>query len=419
MKSDLDRLMAERDLDALFVSGGVRDNPAMHYLANGAKVGEYTLLIKKRAAEPVLIAIGMERDEAAKSGLQVIERSRYDLPRLLKEESGNQLAAHARMLTAIFGELNVSGKVGLYGREEQGFTLALANELRARLPEITFIGEPTPNVLQLAQLTKDTDELMRIRALAATALGVVADTRQLLAAHAVEKGRLVTENGAPLTVGDVQRQIHRWSVERNLENPEGMIFASGRDAGVPHSRGQEDAPLSLGETIVFDYFPREAGGGYFYDFTRTWCLGHAPPVIEQAHEQVLAAFDLALSELRVGQSCRGLQRVVNDYFEGQGRRTTRTHPGTTEGYVHSLGHGVGLSVHEHPRLAETAAPEERVQAGMALTIEPGLYYPEDGFGIRVEDYVWLHPASGLPETIGVFDKELVIPLCASREESPS
>jgi Xaa-Pro aminopeptidase len=78
--------------------------------------------------------------------------------------------------------------------------------------------------------------------------------------------------------------------------------------------------------------------------------------------------------------------------------------------VHSLGHGVGLSVHEHPRLAETAAPEERVQAGMVLTIEPGLYYPEDGFGIRVEDYVWLHPASGLPETIGVFDKELVIPL---------
>ncbi|MDP7259382.1 MAG: hypothetical protein QF376_00655, partial [Anaerolineales bacterium] len=143
MKSDLDRLMVERELDALFVSGGARDNPAMHYLANGAKVGEYTLLIKKRAAEPVLIAIGMERDEAAKSGLQVIKRSRYDLPRLLKEESGNQLAAHARMLTTIFGELNVSGKVGLYGREEQGFTLALANELRARLPEITFIGEPT------------------------------------------------------------------------------------------------------------------------------------------------------------------------------------------------------------------------------------------------------------------------------------
>ena len=410
MKSDLDHLMSERELDALFVSGGTRDNPAMHYLANGAKVGEYTLLIKKRAAEPVLITIGMERDEAAKSGLQVIERSRYDLPRLLDQEGGNQVAAHARMLTAIFRELNVIGNVGLYGREERGLTLALVNELRARLPELSFIGEPTPNVLQLAQLTKDEDELTRIRALAATALGVVADTRQFLASHTVENGRLVTKSGAPLTVGDVQRQIIRWSAERDLENAEGMIFANGRDAGVPHSRGQEDSPLTLGETIVFDYFPREAGGGYFYDFTRTWCLGHAPAAVEQAHRQVVAALELALVNLRVGQSCRSLQRAVNDYFYDEGHRTTRSHPGTTEGYVHALGHGVGLSVHEYPRLAETAAPEERVRAGMVLTIEPGLYYPEDGYGIRVEDYVWLDPASGQPETIGVFDKELVIPL---------
>jgi Xaa-Pro aminopeptidase len=314
------------------------------------------------------------------------------------------------MLTAIFDELNVSGNVGLYGREEQGITLALVNELRARLPEISFVGECTPNVLQLAQLTKDTDELMRIRALAATALGVVADTRQFLASHAVEKGRLVTESGAPLTIGDVQRKILRWSVERNLENAEGMIFASGRDAGVPHSRGQEDYPLALGETIVFDYFPRECGGGYFYDFTRTWCLGHAPPAVAHAHQEVVAASNLALSKLRVGQSCRALQHAVNDYFEGQGHRTTRSHPGTTNGYVHSLGHGVGLSVHEYPRLAETAASEERVQAGMVLTIEPGLYYPEDGYGIRVEDYVWMNPESGQSEIIGVFDKELVIPI---------
>ncbi len=410
MKSDLDHLMSERELDALFVSGGTRDNPAMHYLANGAKVGEYTLLIKKRAAEPVLITIGMERDEAAKSGLQVVERSRYDLPQLLDQEGGNQVAAHARMLTAIFREFNVIGNVGLYGREEQGFTLALVNELRARLPELSFIGESTPNVLQLAQLTKDEDELTRIRALAATAIGVVADTRQFLASHKADHGHLVTESGAPLTVGDVQRQIIRWSAERDLENAEGMIFANGRDAGVPHSRGQEDAPLTLGETIVFDYFPREAGGGYFYDFTRTWFLGYAPAAVEQAHRQVVAAFELALANLRVGQSCRGLQRAVNDYFYEEGHRTTRSHPGTTEGYVHSLGHGVGLSIHEHPRLAETASPEERVRAGMVLTIEPGLYYPEDAYGIRVEDYIWMDPKTGHPQTIGVFDKELVIPL---------
>lgn len=410
MKSDLDTLMGERELDVLFISGGTRDNPAMHYLSNGAQVGEYTLLIKKRTVKPVLIAIGMERDEAAKSGLEVIERSRYNLPRLLLQEGGNQVAAHARMLTAIFREINVKGRVGIYGREEQGFTLALVNELRTLSPEITFVGELTPNVLQLAQMTKDEDEMTRIRSLATAALSVVADTREFLASQTVEKGRLVTEHGKPVTVGDMQRQINRWSVERNLENTEGMIFACGRDTGVPHSRGQKDSPLTLGETIVFDYFPREAGGGYFYDFTRTWCLGHAPPTVEHTHRQVVEAFDLAISKLRVGQSCRSLQRLVNDCFEGQGHRTTRSHPGTTEGYVHSLGHGIGLSVHEHPRLAETAGPEERVKAGMVLTIEPGLYYPDDGYGIRVEDYVWMDPKSGLPETIGIFDKELLIPL---------
>ena len=410
MKSDLDRLMEERELDALFVSGGTRDNPAMHYLANGAQVGEYTLLIKKRTEEPVLIVLGMERDEAAKSGLRVIDRSRYKLAQLLHQEDGNSMAAHARMISAIFTELKVSGNVGLYGREEQGFTIAMFSELRARLPEISFIGEPTPNVLQLAQITKDEAEMKRIRSLATTALSVVSDTRQFLASHAVEKERLVTKSGVPLTVGDVQRQIHLWSAEHNLENAEGMILSNGHDAGVPHSRGTKNAPLVLGETIVFDYFPREYGGGYFYDFTRTWCLGHAPPPIEQAHRQVVEAFDIALSKLRVGQSCRFLQSTVNDYFEGLGHCTTRSHPSTNEGYVHSLGHGVGLSIHEYPRLAETVAQDEEVQAGMVLTIEPGLYYPEDGYGIRVEDYVWIKPENGQPETIGAFDKELVIPL---------
>ena len=410
MKSDLDLLMIEHELDALFVSGGTRDNPAMHYLTNGAQVGEYTLLIKKHSEDPVLIVIGMERDEAAKSGLLIIDQSRYKLPQLLQEEEGNHIAAHARMVSDIFEELKVSGNVGMYGREEQGFTIALFHELRKHLPEISFIGEPTPNILQLAQITKDEFEMKRIRSLATRAISVVSDTRQFLASHRIEKNHLVTKSGVPLTIGDVQRHIRLWSAERDLENAEGMILSNGRDAGVPHSRGTENSPLVLGETIVFDFFPRERGGGYFYDFTRTWCLGHASPTIEKAYQQVVTALELALSQLEVGQSCRSLQSTVNDFFEGLGHCTTRSHPGTNEGYVHSLGHGVGLSIHEYPRLAETVAPDEMIQEGMVLTIEPGLYYPEDDYGIRVEDYVWMKPENGQPETIGSFDKELVIPL---------
>ena len=136
------------------------------------------------------------------------------------------------MVSDIFEELKVSGNVGMYGREEQGFTIALFHELRKHLPEISFIGEPTPNILQLAQITKDEFEMKRIRSLATRAISVVSDTRQFLASHRIEKNHLVTKSGVPLTIGDVQRHIRLWSAERDLENAEGMILSNGRDAGV-------------------------------------------------------------------------------------------------------------------------------------------------------------------------------------------
>ena len=410
MKPDIDHLMKERNLDALFVSGSTRDNPAMYYLTNGAKIGEYSLLIKKQNTDAILIVIGMERDEASISGLQIIERSHFNLPKLLQDECGNKLVAHARMLISIFQELEVNGRVGVYGREEQGFTLALFKELESRLPDLTFVGESTPNLIQTAQITKNEQEMRRIRDLSERALKVISETRNYISTHTVNDGQIMTKKGIPLTIGDIRSRILRWSLEHNLENPEGLIFATGRDAGIPHSRGQDKTPLRVGETIVFDYFPCEYGGGYFYDFTRTWCIGHTSPMIEKMYKEVITAYDLSLNSLCVGQHCSTAQKLVNDYFENQGHNTTRNHPGTNRGYVHSLGHGIGLSVHEHPRLSETAPETDIIQAGMALTIEPGLYYPEDNIGIRVEDYVWIDPETGSPETIGIFDKELVIPI---------
>ena len=83
MKTELDNLMQQRSLDALLVSGGTHENPCMYYLANGAKVGASTLAIKQRGHEPELIVVGMERDEAAKSGLQVVDRAKYKPSELL------------------------------------------------------------------------------------------------------------------------------------------------------------------------------------------------------------------------------------------------------------------------------------------------------------------------------------------------
>lgn len=410
MISDLDRLMAERDLDALFVTGSTRDNPTMYYLANGARVGEHTLAVKQRGADPVLIAIGMERDEAAKSGLEVIPRSRYKFQELLKASGGDMLAAETRLVEAIFADRGISGRVGIYGRAERGHTLAFVDAMRAHANGVTIVGETTPTVFDQAWLTKDAGEIARIRSVADAALTVVGNTRDFLASHRAAHGALVRPDGQPLTVGDVKAMIRRWTVENNLEDPEGAIFAIGRDSAVPHSHGEDTDIIELGKTIVFDFFPREAGGGYFYDFTRTWCVGYAPPEVEQLYAQVQQAFDLAMDTLAAGQPCRDSQNHVNEFFESLGHPTTHSHPGTTEGYVHSLGHGVGLSVHERPVLSEYSQEEDVLLPGMVLTVEPGLYYPDKGYGARIEDYVWLNPETRQFETIGEFDKELVIPV---------
>ena len=79
------------------------------------------------------------------------------------------------------------------------------------------------------------------------------------------------------------------------------------------------------------------------------------------------------------------QALVCDLFEANGHATTRTNPSTLSGYVHSLGHGVGLDIHEKPSFSLHESNRDLVEAGDILTIEPGLYYPDREIGVRIED----------------------------------
>jgi Xaa-Pro aminopeptidase len=229
---------------------------------------------------------------------------------------------------------------------------------------------------------------------------------------------LVKADGRPLTIGEVKTMIRRWSYELNIEHPADFIFAIGRDAGVPHSRGNDADVIGLGQTIIYDIFPAEPGGGYFFDFTRTWCVGHAPPEVQKAHADVHQVFNIINDSLQVGAPCAEYQTLTNDFFEKQGHATLRTNAQTTQGYVHSLGHGVGLEVHEAPGLSDRAGNTDVLEPGMVITVEPGLYYPEQGFGVRIEDYLWLNPETLMFETIGDFRKDLVIPLKDPRDQTP-
>lgn len=409
MKSDVDRLMAERNFDALMVTGPSADNPVMYYLSNGAHVGDSTVLVKKRGETPTLIVSSMERDEAAKSGLRVIEWSKYDPLKILNEEKGDRLRAAVRDYEAIFADLGVHGAVALYGREEQGRTMALAYEFNHHRNGAHLVGEFAGTIFEAAWTTKDSDEVQRIRAVGAKTMTVVANTAEFLSSHRAADGVLVKKDGSPLTVGDVKREIRRWELDLNLDDPEGAIFAIGRDAGVPHSRGEDRDPIALGKTIVYDIFPREAGAGYFFDFTRTWCMGFAPPQVEKVYRDVRDTFEAVMAEMKMNELCRSFQTRACDLFEERGHPTVRTDAKTTKGYIHGLGHGLGLSVHERPTFSDYEGNTATIAPGCVVTIEPGLYYPDDGgFGVRIEDCVWMNPRAGRFESLGDFPKDLVL-----------
>ncbi|RMF30035.1 MAG: aminopeptidase P family protein [Chloroflexi bacterium] len=411
MKRDLDRLMAERGIDAAVVMGGVRDNPTMYYLTNGAKLTHATV-IKRRGEAPVLFHASMERDEAAKSGLTTRDLGDYNFRKIMEEAQGDRLQATVLLYTRLFEELGVQGRVAFYGRREQGASYAFLRALDAALPQIEVVGEFDNDIFAVAQATKDADEVARIREVGRRASQIMADVVRFLRRHPAANGALVREDGSPLTVGDVKQFVRARLFENRLEDPEEMIFAIGRDAGVPHSHGEDDAPLRLGQTIVFDLFPQEAGGGYFFDMTRTFCLGYAPPEVERAYQDVLDCFNEVVAALRPGTATRQYQVMACELFETRGHPTVKSDPTTKEGYVHSLGHGLGLEIHGRPTFADVPGNEDTLQPGVVFTIEPGLYYPERGFGIRIEDTFWLDE-EGRFHNLTDFPKALVIPIAGA------
>jgi Xaa-Pro aminopeptidase len=123
---------------------------------------------------------------------------------------------------------------------------------------------------------------------------------------------------------------------------------------------------------------------------------------------VLDVFKAVTTALQPGGLCRAYQQLACGLFEARGHSTIQSNPQTTSGYVHSLGHGVGLRIHESPRFSDMEGNPDRLQPGVVVTIEPGLYYPDRDLGIRIEDCLWLNPATLKFETLASYSKELVL-----------
>jgi Xaa-Pro aminopeptidase len=207
---------------------------------------------------------------------------------------------------------------------------------------------------------------------------------QRAAERAMDAVRAGLRAGAAVTCEELQLAALRALTEAGATAPDGVIVSHGAQTAVGHEPGH--GRVSPGEPVVVDLYPRDSASGCYADMTRTFCIGEAPDELSRYHAVSLQALERARAAVRPGVRGSELHRLACDVFEAAGLPTQLSKPAgdvLDRGFYHSLGHGVGLQLHEPPYLGRGG---EELVAGDVLTIEPGSY--RKGFGgCRLEDLV--------------------------------
>lgn len=228
------------------------------------------------------------------------------------------------------------------------------------------------------RLKKTPEEINFIKdALKKTATAMEVAVRMIASAE-VKENRLFS-GGSVLTSERVKGEINA-ELSRLGFTASHTIVACGVQSSMPHHRGE--GPLFAGQPIVIDIFPRSQENGYFGDMTRTVVKGEPPEELEKMYETVLKGQKLGIGLIKDGVKAKDVHEAIVEFFKKNGFETGNI-GGKQQGFIHSTGHGLGLEIHEPPRVGLSDAVLEE---GNVVTVEPGLYYEKPG-GIRIEDVV--------------------------------
>jgi Xaa-Pro aminopeptidase len=193
------------------------------------------------------------------------------------------------------------------------------------------------------------------------------------------RGDRIYHEGEPLTSEAIKQVINLKLMERGCV-AQHTIVACGDDACDPHNQGS--GPLKPHQPIIFDVFPRSGRSRYFADMSRTVVKGRASERQKALYRAVLDGQEIGFEKIRDGASGREIHLAICGMFEERGFKTGLIN-GRMQGFFHGTGHGLGLDIHEPPRIAKS---DWILKKGEVVTVEPGLYYPGVG-AVRVEDMV--------------------------------
>lgn len=324
----------------------------------------------------------LERDQVGALGIEVIDPSELGSDDLA-ETMPDPLARDAEITLRACKRLGIER-----ARVPHDFPLMVADRLRAGGVEL----EPDPDAFMHRRRVKSGAQLAGIRRAQAAADAAMAVARDML--HECREG---------LTSDQIRGAMRAVCEERGAELGDDVIVSSGPQSAIGHESGS--GPVAHGAPAIVDIWPRDKASRCWADMTRTFVAGGGEPPEELARYWALSkdSLDRVLAAIRPGLAGRELFGTSCEPFHDAGIKTQLNKtPGQPldEGYYHSLGHGVGLELHERPYLGRSA---DELVAGDVIAVEPGCYRPGFG-GCRLESLVLVTDDGG--EVLTDFPYEL-------------
>lgn len=356
MKTLADAL-AEKNADA-YVAYDSSANADMRYLAGFLASDPYIYLYPKDG-NPTIIVSAMEELRARKeTSCNVITRSAAGLPDLLKEHKDPERAT-AHMIRNLTGaKLLVPASMPI------GFAQTLME-----VADIT-VDRTTVAAMRCVKTPEEIGHIRQVQQHNEQATRAAVD---LIRRSEIDDNNGLIYEDEPVTSERIRDVIAAALRPHNCEDRD-TIISCGPDTAMPHCLGT--GQLFAHQPIVMDVFPQNLKTGYFADMTRTIAKGAPADEIIRMYKTVHDAKELAVSMLGPDITGAEVHNAVAAYFAEQGYETAGS-----SGFIHSLGHGVGLEIHEGPSLSPSGGI---LEPGNVVTIEPGLYYPGIG-GVRLED----------------------------------
>jgi len=348
----------------VLLAGSSQSDTDIRYLS-GFSAPDPFLFLKTNSAN-FLVVSTMEKGRAerqSRPGTRIFTPAEIGLTRKQSGKVENQIMALVEK--AKIRRIQVSSD----------FPVGTFKALEKKGVDISIAGKPVCPERKV----KTKDEISKLRHSQHAAAAAMNAATALIGSAKIDREKRLRTERELLTSERVRQLIHRILINHDCAGIE-TIVAGGDQATDPHERGH--GQLYAGQAIIIDIFPRSEKTGYWGDLTRTVCCGSPTPELKKLYNAVKAAQAAALRAVKPGVCADEVHSAARAVFEQRGYETKET-DGRNVGFIHGTGHGVGLDIHELPRVGTSG---ETLETGNVITIEPGLYYPGLG-GIRIEDTV--------------------------------